>query len=65
MSPFVVIMLVVGGVVFSIAFNKFSTKTEDSEASSTGEAIWGAFMAAGVGMTAWAVVGTILGVEYY
>ncbi|MFF2244269.1 hypothetical protein ACFVTM_08840 [Arthrobacter sp. NPDC058130] len=52
--------LVVGGVVFAIAFIKFTTKSGDSEASSTGEGLFGAAMATGMAMTAVFVVGTFL-----
>lgn len=53
--------LVVGGVVFAIAFIKFTTKAEGNDVpSSTGEGIFGALMATGIAMTAVYVVGTFV-----
>jgi hypothetical protein len=51
------LILVVAGVCFTIQFIKATTKTEDKEASSTGDGIGLGFLAACMGGTVAALVG--------
>ncbi len=54
------LILVVAGVCFTIQFIKATTKTEDKEASSTGDGVGLGILAAGVGGTVTAIVGSFI-----
>lgn len=58
------VALIVGVVVFAIAFVKFSAKPKNENAASTGEALFGAFIATSLGITAVYILGSVLGAPY-
>lgn len=61
MSPTTVVALILGALAASIAFSRFITPTENSKASATGEALFGAACVGAGAITATFLVAAFLG----